>query len=402
MTKKHPRRSRSGLGNRPRQASSRIGQEIEFTIDHLDGLGQGVMKTARQVTFIAKTLPGESGIARIVAEKKGVSFAVVERLLQSSGKRREPDCEHYAQCPGCHYQHIDYGDELAAKTAALWRLMQAYFSQREELQVIAAPQRYAYRNRVQLHYRHQYLGLIDSTTDQVLEIPHCKLICPQLEAPLAELYRDKSWRKTYSGSGHCELYTTAAGEVSVQWNQAYAHGGFTQVNQVMNQRLQALVSEYAQREKFSSVLDLFAGEGNLSDALLNGCSECSRVLVDYAPETDSDNKPADFMHLDLYADDALQRFERHAGGKQFDLMLVDPPRRGFAPLGAWIKALRPRRVIYISCNAATMRRDLQSMQSDFKLEFSVDALSLLDLFPATHHFESAAHISLKKIDGKKI
>lgn len=402
MTKKQSRRFRKPGKRAKLNQSSMLGESVEFCIDHLDGLGQGVMKAAQQPTFIAKTLPGETGVARIVAEKKAVRFAIVEQLQQSSEKRREPDCEHYAQCPGCHYQHMEYSEELEAKSSALWRMLQTYIDKREILQVIAAPQRYGYRNRVQLHYRHQYLGMIDSTTDQVLEIPHCLLIRPELRQVLEQLYSDKSWRKTYSDSGHCELYVMPGGQVSVQWNQAYAHGGFTQVNQEMNQRMQQLVYEYAQAEEYQAVLDLFAGEGNLSDALLAGRDVCSRWLVDYAPAELLANKPENFLHLDLYSEDALQRFQRQAKHEQFDLLLVDPPRKGFPALGAWLTALRPRRLIYVSCNAATLRRDLHSMQKQFQLEFSVDALSLLDMFPATHHFETVAHITLKRVAGKKV
>lgn len=415
MAKKHSHRNR-GKQQQGKSASP-IGRQIDFHIDHLDGLGQGVMKSGNRVTFVAKTLPGESGVARLVAEKKGVGFAVVEQLQQVSEKRREPDCEHYARCPGCHYQHMSYNEELQTKTAALWRMLKAFFDQHDAVEIIAAPQRYGYRNRVQLHYRHQYLGLIDATTDQVLEIPHCKLIRPELQAPLEQLYLDKRWRKTYPGSGHCELYTLGDGTVSIEWNQPYAHGGFTQVNHEMNQRLQQQVYDYAQRGEYDSVLDLFAGDGNLSDALLAAQGSCSRLRVDYAPGGDlgkssddsdlrdkSDRKesPEDFMHLDLYADDALPRFRRRTKNHRFDLLLLDPPRKGFAQLGAWLTALRPRRLIYVSCNAATMRRDLQRMQADFHIEFAVDALSLLDLFPATHHFETLAHITLKKIGGKKL
>ena len=89
----------------------------------MDPLGQGVSKQAESITFIEKTLPGESGSARLRKLKKNVRFAQLESLEVTADNRTDADCEHFAQCPGCHYLHTDYLSELKYKQAALQRAL---------------------------------------------------------------------------------------------------------------------------------------------------------------------------------------------------------------------------------------------------------------------------------------
>jgi tRNA/tmRNA/rRNA uracil-C5-methylase (TrmA/RlmC/RlmD family) len=73
-------------------------------------------------------------------------------------------------------------------------------------------------------------------------------------------------------------------------------------------------------------------------------------------------------------------------------MLVDPPRKGFPALNDWVNKLKPKRLIYVSCNPASLAADVQSLTGKFKLSH----LSLLDMFPSTYHFETVATLDFKK------
>ena len=79
--------------------------KIQFIIDHIDPLGQGVFKQDEKVYFIPKTLPNETGTAEILKKKKGVHFAKLESLNQKSELRTQANCQHYDLCAGCHFQH---------------------------------------------------------------------------------------------------------------------------------------------------------------------------------------------------------------------------------------------------------------------------------------------------------
>ncbi len=355
---------------------------MAFSIQHMDPLGQGVSKHAESITFIEKTLPGESGMARLRKSKKKVQFAQLESLEITADNRIDPHCEHYDLCPGCHYLHTDYPSELQYKKDALLRALRKTRFEQEKLNLVPAPQRSAYRNRIQLHYRQDRIGLIDGLHDTVIEIPQCQIIREELRPALEALYSDKHWQETLPEQGHCELYVKND-KVNVEWNKPYSHGGFTQVNEAMNLQLRDHVLELLDKTGPKSVLDLFSGDGNLSSpyAISSGCK---RVMIDGFTGC----KHADFLQLDLFKNNALTRFRRDYQRNSFDTLLLDPPRKGFRNIDQWVESFTPKQIVYVSCAPATLARDLAALDSRYLIE----NLTLLDMFPGTRHFETIVQL----------
>ena len=120
-------------------------QTVDFEIDNMDPLGQGVSKKDGKITFVAGTLPGETGTAVVYKRAKGVQFASLQQLEKTAENRMEPDCPHFNQCPGCQYLHTDYASELAYKEASLIRYLSAFDATGESVEVVPAPRRLAYR-----------------------------------------------------------------------------------------------------------------------------------------------------------------------------------------------------------------------------------------------------------------
>lgn len=344
-------------------------------------------KNDGKITFIAKTLPEETGTAKIYKSKKGVRFAKLTGLKQRSEKRIVPECPHFEECPGCDYLHTDYETELEFKKTALKKTFQHLHFDWEKLEVFPAPRRTGYRNRIQLHYRENSLGLIDGLRDCIVEIPQCPIVCDPLRPALTTLYSNPHWRKR-GGEGHCELYFHQ-GEVHVTWNASYAHGGFSQVFDEMNVRLRDAVIDILKGKVATSVLDLFSGDGNLSDELVQNHG-ATRMRVDNT----AGHPASDFVQLDLFSPEALRRFELKCAARRFDVMLVDPPRKGFPDLNTWLTHFRPETLIYVSCHPATLARDLGRIQRPHILS----RLMLIDLFPGTRHFESVAAIHFLHAD----
>lgn len=354
-------------------------------------MGQGVAKIDGKPCFIPKALPGEQGQATLTKASKGVLFAKLDALDISADNRQEPQCKHFASCPGCHYLHTDYQSELRYKQQALQHHLNRLEADVPTVELSPAEQRLGYRNRIQLHYRHKYLGMVDGVSNNVVEVPECQAIDERLRTAFDELYNDKTWIDDHEGQGHCELYLTEDG-VSVEWDQPYAHGGFSQVNDIMNGVLKKAVLNQLKGDELGSVLDLFSGEGNLSDPILESNEAIGRVvervMVDYAPERVSQEELS-FIHLDLFSDSALRLFKARTEYQRFDVLLVDPPRKGFPDLALWIKSFKPKKLIYVSCNAATMVRDLQQLTG----KYSIDHIELIDLFPGTYHYETVVTVS---------
>jgi 23S rRNA (uracil1939-C5)-methyltransferase len=363
-------------------------QSIDFEIDQMDPLGQGVSKKGGKITFIAGTLPGETGTALIYKCSKGVQFARLQQLDETACNRLEPDCPHFSRCPGCQYLHTDYASELKYKKATLARYLAAFDVSGESMEMVAAPRRLAYRNRIQLHYRHKYIGMLDTVSNEVLEVPQCKIMRQELQPAYDRLY-EGNWTQDHPGHGHCELYFRS-GEVSVRWDENYAHGGFSQVYEEMNRELQGRVQALIEEIEVSSLLDLFSGKGNLSETYAAAGGE--RVLIDTHIDTSDAAKPGNFHQMDLYKHQTLPNFTRKMGASSFDTLLIDPPRRGFPGLDSWVKKIKPRHVLYVSCNPASLARDLRNLDARFRFK----SIQLLDLFPATSHFETLVLLEIRK------
>ncbi len=360
---------------------------VEFEIDHIDPLGQGVSKKAGNITFVTGTLPGETGTALVYKRAKGVQFARLQQLEIAADNRVDPECPHFNQCPGCQFLHTDYVSELAFKKATLARALGTLAVSEEDIDVVPALRRLSYRNRLQLHYRHKYIGMLDTVSNEVLEVPKCKIMRQELQSEFDHLYQS-DWTQDHAGHGHCELYFKS-GEVSVRWDEDYAHGGFSQVYEEMNLELQQRVQSQLEELGVIHLLDLFSGTGNLSDtyALSGG----KRVLIDSYFDTSDKIRPANFHQMDLYDEHTLPGFTRKSGSSGFDTLLIDPPRRGFSDLHRWVKKIKPRYVIYVSCNASSLVRDLRNLDTRFRFR----SIQLLDLFPATSHFETLVVLEMR-------
>lgn len=352
---------------------------IPFEISSMDSLGQGVSKITDKVTFIPKTAVGDKGEATILSEKKGVAFARLNHLTHSSDQRITPVCVHFGTCPSCHYLHVDYAQELFFKKESFQKLFRKL--PLPEVEVMGADRRFSYRNRIQLHYslKSKLLGMKDPQTFLLTPIPQCLIAVPEVLSEVKRLYENDQWLKEAPPApmeGHVEIYWMKD-QLKVSWNKAYSEGGFTQVFEEMNQKLKTLLQENWTPEQPTVLLDLFGGNGNLSDSL----NYSKRLCVDMYHQLPGE----DFLSQDLYDDRALKNVlnELKKRAMKVDYLLLDPPRSGLKNLIEWIEVLKPRGVAYVSCDPHTLARDLQNLQGySFKKAF------LIDFFPSTFHFES--------------
>lgn len=369
-----------------------------YEIEHIDPLGQGVSKIDDQIVFVRKTLPGESGEAKILKASKGVQFADVLATKTVSPLRTPASCDHYQSCQGCHFLHTDYQQELALKKTTLRReidksLKRSSAKFPHDIELYPAPRRKAYRNRIQLHYdkKSQQLGLVDPLKKQLVEIPKCQVALPSIQKKLQQLYKDKAWLQQVRGpqKGHVELQAIASeGEDAVEtiWNSRYSQGGFSQVFHEMNEVLVDIVTTAIEKIDGSHLIwDLFGGGGNLTQKINN-----QEILVvdSYLPKVKKGGHQK-FFQTNLYLNTALD--ECLALKQQPDILLIDPPRTGFKDLHLWLERLKPEHLFYISCHQATQLRDLQPCFEAYELK----QVKLLDLFPGTYHFETFFHLQKK-------
>lgn len=381
--------------------------KIDFRIEHIDPLGQGVFKSEeidstsgeakRRVTFIKKTLPGEVGTAEIYSEKKGVRFAKLIDLLEPSPERKIPECVHFNQCNGCDYQHTSYEKELEYKKLALTRHLFKFPEM--PITVHGASRRLNYRNRIQLHYnkKKKLLGLLDEQL-QIIPVPNCLIVDPSIAFELRALYAENSWLNLLAkepAEGHIELYAKEHDQrpghnVQLSINRHYANGGFTQVNFEMNEKLRDWVQKKAEQiiPPKAIVFDLFGGNGNLTAKFRN-----STIVVDKyrtPPEAKAHQK---FFSCDLYEKSAIKSLI--ALNIRPNWLIIDPPRSGLKNLHEFLAEFKPDGFIFIACQATSFARDTVGLLKNYELK----SIELFDLFPSTEHFETIGIFTRRKNNG---
>lgn len=358
----------------------------EYKIAHIDPLGQGVSKEESAITFIKKTLPNEIVEAEVFSKKKGVEFAQLTNIISSSPARINPDCVHFNECNGCDYQHTEYKNELEFKKAALKRHLFKF--PETNINIHSAKKRYGYRNRIQLHYdkKKRALGLLNAK-QEIISVSDCIIIEPKVSYEIKKLYLDKSWLKLVAKepiTGHIEIYAhPKEGYSQITVNKPYAFGGFTQVNQHMNNEMLEWINQKAKEliDPNAMVYDLFGGNGNISAGLSN-----KTLVVDAYKATPTNTKRQFFYSQNLYNPDALKNLIHLKSNeiRRPEWIIFDPPRSGLKNIKEYLNEFKPKGFIFIACDPSSFARDLKDVFD----QYEIHSLELFDLFPGTQHFET--------------
>lgn len=382
-----------------------IQDRINFNIDNVDGLGQGVFR-GEKVTFIEKTLPGESGTAIVYREAKGVRFAFPEKVTRKSSLRIIPECSVFSICSGCQYLHTEYSNEIKLKKEYLKQLMEPLF--KGEITSYPAPERFYYRNRIQLHYnlKSGELGFISKFSDKLVSASECRLPVKPVMETVKKLYFRDRWKDLIPENdpekGTIEIYLKSSKSAPIiSVNKPYSSGGFSQVNRKMNKILQNLAEE--EYNNFTSekvkplVLDIFGGDGNLT----GGFKDARVIIVDIAGikhKGRNANISKDLKVLDLYRKNSIEKLEKYVKTKfntKTDIIVFDPPRKGVRYVREWAGTFNPEVILYVSCNPETFKRDTQNLAD----KYLIKKLYLIDLFPGTRHFETLGVFIKRGIDA---
>ena len=398
-----------------------------------------------KAVFVPLVLPGEQVRARIVDNKRGYATAEAEEIVALSEQRIAPSCPHFGVCGGCNYQHANYPAQLAYKQAILRETLERGGVYPPEDIAVLAAEPWAYRNRIRLALDTRgCAGYRGRRSHAVVSIAQCPIAAPLLvRAALAasEILREPASNLraseislfcdvaesallaslTLAGSakGSCNSFaqtlaaripelrgveflaedrTGAAPRLLAQWGaQSLAYraagidyrvdqGAFFQVNRWL---VDALVERVAATARGTLAWDLFAGVGLFARRL----AECfARVIaVESAPAS-----VAALAH-NLHGTSGsavkattLDFLRRGGSGERPDLIVVDPPRTGLGPeTTALLGEVSAPELVYVSCDPATLARDLRALVS---AGYVVDQIALTDLFPQTFHLETIVRL----------
>ncbi|MBF9001625.1 23S rRNA (uracil(1939)-C(5))-methyltransferase RlmD [Vibrio nitrifigilis] len=414
------------------------------SIDKLDHHGAGIAFVNKKPVFIDGALPGEQVLMQLTESKSKFARAQLIKVQQASEQRVDPFCPHYGECGGCDMQHLDRQAQLYYKQQTLSQLMTKFAGESLELSAPIFGEDKAYRRRARVSLwwdkKSQQLnfGFRQKQSKRIVNVTDCPVLESDLNQhlkPLHELLakferpdmlghvelvkganttvlllrhlaplaaQDLTKLRTYAEKAQLALYLIPESNELIQelgdepyyddcqMKVPFLPTNFIQVNQGINQQMVAQALDWLEVSEQDRVLDLFCGLGNFSLPLAKQAAEVVGVEgVDEMVLKATENAQINQMHniafyqANLEEDMTTQPWAR----KQFDKILLDPARAGAAGIIDQLGAFSARKVVYVSCNPATLARDSQSL---LRQGYELVRLGMLDMFPHTSHLESMA------------
>jgi 23S rRNA (uracil1939-C5)-methyltransferase len=406
-----------------------------------------------KAVFVPFVLAGEKIEAALTEEKPGFARAHATAIIEPSPHRTEPPCPHFGRCGGCHYQHATYEHQLEIKKEILRENLRriAKLELQCETQLHPSPP-WNYRNRSRLQVRTQpefAAGYFKLSSHELLPVEECPISSPLINRGIAALWHAGRAGKAIEGVREVEFFSNAddtkllleflcapearraavrawaeelcasmpeiagvaafrepqkgvfeplvtvgVSELTYQTKTAayrVSAGAFFQTNRFLTDDLVEIVTAGRSGEL---ALDLYAGAGLFSTAL--ACDFRHIVSVESSQAAARDlqyNLPANGKAVQATTEQYLEKGQigkSSPPSPKPDLIVVDPPRSGLGdPVARALVAVGAPRLTYVSCDPATLARDLVPLQA---AGYRVEQAHLVDLFPQTYHLETVLHL----------
>ena len=360
---------------------------VDLKIEDIAFGGKGVGREQGKAIFVPYTIEGELVSAEIVREKKQFAEAELVEVKESSPHRVTPDCPYFGHCGGCAYQHIGYEHQLAIKWRQVRNLLQRIGKLKEIplRPIIPSRKHYGYRNRITVHAQDGVIGFFRRDSHHLIDVERCPISCDEVNRELRDL-RGRNPR-----DGHYTLRTSSSRRV------------FSQTNDEVADALRRLIADLVPPDQ-DLLVDAYCGAGFFAKALLNKFERVIGIDWDkFAIAAAKENATEKETYIAGDVETELFRLpqETKKGGLQAAptvadrrslkslTLIVDPPATGLsANVRRSILDLAPATLIYVSCNPATLARDLKELHG----KFTINSVTPLDMFPQTAEIEAVAHL----------
>ena len=255
--------------------------------------------------------------------------------------------------------------------------------------MIPSPLELGYRDRIRLLVRGGRVGYRAGESREIVPIDACLLAAEEINLAIPEV----------EGANEVEIRTENDG-IEVIKNPKKTDLPFRQVNPRQNERLVEEVMTLLGLKGGGRILDLFAGNGNFSIPVAQEAFEVVAVELNSTAIREGTARAKREMMSNIAwrkspVLSALKDFEKR--GERFDAVILDPPRRGAKEEVAKISSLQPQKIVYISCDPATLARDIRTLR---KVGYALDVVQPIDMFPQTHHIEGIALLKKSRVESQ--
>lgn len=393
---------------------------MEVVINKLDHFGNGIGRINDKIIFVKRGLVGEIVDVNVTKDKKKFMEGEIKEVVKASSSRIKSICPYYDKCGGCNFLHTTYPEEINFKINKGIELLGNVnkFYETDKLN---------YRNKVTLHVKGDKLGFYKEKTNDVIDINYCYLLDDKINFVIDKLNdyiksNIHELKNVVIRTNGKEVLIDINGFVmddffdefefidTIVYNNEVVKGNgyleyiidnkkfivnaksFFQVNNQGLESINKLIKGYLDKIKCHTILDLYSGISTWGILV----SDLGKKIISieensFATHDALINKELNNLdNLEIIngrVEDYIDRF------KDIDLVIIDPPRSGLdKKTKEYLKKIKSKKMIYISCDMITLKRDLEELSDIYKI---VD-INLVDMFKKTYHVESVVLLELKK------
>lgn len=402
---------------------------MEVVIEKMNHQAMGIAKINGKVVFIPKVIVGDIVDIDIVKEYKNYSIGRVNKIIKNGSKRVDVLCPYYDICGGCSISAYTYQDELEYKVNNVIDIFK-----RNEIDIkpniIKSDNRYGYRNKITLQVSNGIIGLYEEDSNKIVDVDKCLLVSDKLNEIIDIIKKNINVNKcnkivirdtyygimiifygsvnneevikyldkkvvsiyTYDNKYKCIYGEKYLYEMIGEYKYRISPDSFFQVNSRTVNKLYNKVVEYAiKNEKKDNLVDLYCGTGTIGIYLSKYFNniigiELNKQAVEDAKENAKINS---VNNIKFYAGDVGKIINDQI---KADVIVVDPPRSGLDKRTKDILLkIKANKIVYVSCNPLTLARDIKELDNGYEL----GEITLVDMFPNTHHVESVCVLNFR-------
>ena len=377
------------------------------------------------VIFIKGAVPDEVVEVSISEKKRDYSIGAVTNVIEPSPYRINPPCSVFGTCGGCHFQFISYERQVSMKEEILLDSVSRIGKMEAQLSPALTDRNYNYRYRGQFKIsREGKIGFYREGTRDVVPVEECPLMIKEINRIVRELNNRKlsgikeihiscgdaanALIKSKLATEDIEEIMSGAGFSGIAFETGESTGrdyirldlnglqytvtpwSFFQAHWNLNRKVVELIVNELQPLGNMRTLDLYAGAGNFSLPFAAYASQVVAVEENrHAADDGQRNVKLNNIKNCRFINSSAEKYRIQ---EKFDIVLLDPPRAGLhSDVAKKVLDSSPGKIVYISCNPATLARDLRK----FSERYNVDSLRMIDFFPNTYHVEALAFMSLR-------
>ena len=380
--------------------------------------GYGIAKEGK-IVFVAHSVEGDIVDILVKKENKNFCYANINSIIEPSKHRIKPKCKYAGICGGCVFNHIEYNKQLEIKKNIVLNAIRNIEYNNNNINIIKSPNEH-YRLRVNMIAQNGNIGFYKFNTNEFVNIDECII----LKNKLFDKIKNFSKHNNITGSIYAiesnngkilsfadiikqnkNIYTNYFDGITIKqknklktygidktnYNTYFgevplSHRNFFQSNHYLLDEFQKNAVKYFNGYD-KNVVELYAGSGFFTVAIRN---KLESLNIDYKLVSSEISSDAANIAKDIIKEEASETLKKI--NYNIDALFVDPPRDGLdKKVIENIIRIKPKKIIYISCNPMTFARDINLLKEYYKL---MD-LNTIDMFPDTYHIELISYLELK-------